>query len=54
MFDFTKGIWAPFFQLKMIHFHLNIVITFEIKQKQGNVGNVNQSKKNNLLLSDGY
>ena len=47
MFDIHKDIWSfgvPFI-LQIIHIHFNIVQTFQIKPKQGNVENVNWFKK---------
>ena len=47
MFDIHKDIWSlgfPFI-LYIIHIHFNIVLTFQIEPKQGNVKNVNRFKE---------
>ena len=47
MFNIHKDIWSLEFQLivEIIHIHFNIVLTFEIEPKQGNVEIVNRFKK---------
>ena len=52
MFDIYKDIWSlgvPFILLK-IHIHFNIILTFEIEPKQGNVENVNQFKNDGFIF----
>ena len=46
MFDIHKDIWSLgfLFILSIIYIHFNIVLTFEIEPKQGNVENVNRFK----------
>ena len=52
MFDIQKDIWSlgfPFI-LQIIHIHFNIVLTFDIEPKQGNVENVNRSKNEEFIF----
>ena len=52
MFDIYKDMWSfePEFVLKIIYTSFNIVLTFEIEPKQGNVKNVNWFKKELFIL----
>ena len=52
IFDIHKDIWSlgfPFI-LQIIHIHFNIVLTFEIEPKQGNVENVNWFKSEEFIF----
>ena len=51
MFDIHKDIWSLgfLFILSIIYIHFNIVLTFEIEPKQGNVENVNRFKNEGFI-----
>ena len=52
MFDIHKDIWSlgiPFI-LYMIYIYHNIVLTFEIEPKQGNVKNVNRFNNEGFIF----
>ena len=54
MFDIHKDIWSlgsPFILL-IIHIHFDIVLTFQIEPKQGNVENVNRFKQERVALQE--
>ena len=52
MFDIHKDIWSLgfLFILSIIYIHFNIVLTFEIEPKQGNVENVNRFKSEGFIF----
>ena len=52
MFDIQKDIWSHGFTfiLQIIHIHFNIVLTFEIEPKQGNVKNVNRFNNEGFIF----